>query len=134
MRPMLFTSLLALSLFTGWAAAADDSPFDCDDPVHSGPRVVKLTLGKLYRIEPTVDELNVASADLKALISAATFCRIKAQSPLAGGSQSLTREWFALQMWLNRIADTVYHNARGRTHVDWKREYADFAEIYEIEG
>ena len=46
----------------------------------------------------------------------------------------MTREWLSLHMWINRIADFVYLNAKGRTHVNWKLEYADFAALYEIEA
>jgi len=127
-------------LFTLPAIAAENQKpaFDCADPLQSAPSAVKQTLGGLYRIEPSAAQLNNASAALKGLISAASYCRIQAQSPSAHADahadQKLTREWFSLHMWLNRIADFVYLNAKGRTHVNWKEEYADFAALYEIEA
>lgn len=122
-------------------ALADDKPaprVDCNNPLQSAPIAVKHALGDLYRIEPSADQLNAASATLKDLMSAASYCRIEAQSPIAHADaladRDLTREWLSLHMWINRIADFVYLNAKGRTHVNWKREYADFAALYEIEA
>ncbi|MGR9089588.1 MAG: hypothetical protein ACU85U_03290 [Gammaproteobacteria bacterium] len=120
--------------------ADDKSPprVDCSDPLQSAPTAVKQALGNLYRIEPSAAQLNAASVALKDLMSAASYCRIEAQSPSAHADaradRDLTREWLSLHMWINRIADFVYLNAKGRTHVNWKQEYADFAALYEIEA
>jgi len=131
----LFLSLLALP-----AVAADTAKgaFDCDDPLQSAPLAIKKTLGDLYRIEPSKAQLDAASADLKQLLSAASFCRIRSQSPSAHADaqakQALTREWLSLHMWINRIADFVYLNAKGRNTVNWKDEYTEFASLYEFEA
>jgi hypothetical protein len=134
--------LLIVMLVAGIAPlAADDKPaprFDCSDPLKSAPIAVKHALGELYRIEPSPAQLDAASAALGDLLSAASYCRIEAQSPSAHANaradRDLTREWLSLHMWVNRIADFVYLNAKGRTHVNWKQEYADFAALYEIEA
>ena len=132
------SALLLIVMFVAGVAplSADDKPaprFDCSDPLKSAPIAVKHALGELYRIEP-----DAASAALGDLLSAASYCRIEAQSPSAHANaradRDLTREWLSLHMWINRIADFVYLNAKGRTHVNWKLEYADFAALYEIEA
>ncbi len=137
------SALLLIVMFLGGTSAAlavDNSPpgFDCKDPLHSAPVAIKYALGDLYRIEPTTAQLDTASSALKDLMSAASYCRIEAQSPIAHtdarADRDLTREWLSLQMWINRLADFVYLNAKGRTHVNWKQEYADFAALYEIEA
>lgn len=139
MRSALFIFVLLL-IGTSPASADDKSSprFDCNNPLQSGPVAVKHALGELYRIEPSTAQLNAASAALKDLMSAASYCRIEAQSPIAHADArangDLTREWLSLHMWINRIADFVYLNAKGRTHVNWKQEYADFAALYEIEA
>jgi len=137
------SALFFITLFVAGIspAIADDKPaprFDCNDPLQSAPIAVKHALGDLYRIEPSVAQLDAATAALKDLMSAASYCRIEAQSPSAHAdaqaNRVLTREWLSLHMWINRIADFVYLNAKGRTHVNWKLEYADFAAVYEIEA
>ena len=139
MRSALFVIMF---LLVGTSPAmADDKPsprFDCNNPLQSAPIAVKQALGDLYRVEPSAAQLNAASAALNDLMSAASYCRIEAQSPIAHtdarADGDLTREWLSLHMWINRIADFVYLNAKGRTHVNWKQEYADFAALYEIEA
>ena len=139
MRSVLF--LIAMFMVGTAPAMADNKPgphVDCNNPLQSAPIAVKHALGELYRIEPSADQLNAASVTLKDLMTAASYCRIEAQSPIAHAdaraNRDLTREWLSLHMWINRIADFVYLNARGRMHVNWKREYADFAALYEIEA
>ncbi len=137
------TALLFIVMYAGTALpalAVDNSPpgLDCKDPLRSAPVAIKYALGDLYRIESTTAQLDAASVALKDLMSAASYCRIEAQSPIAHSDArangDLTREWLSLQMWINRIADFVYLNSKGRTHVNWKHEYADFAALYEIEA
>ncbi len=42
-------------------------------------------------------------------------------------------EWMMLHQWITRFADFVSLNAKGQYRVDWEAEYAEFAELYELE-
>lgn len=135
MRTMIHAFVIVFSMVQGVAFANESTlSFDCDDPLNSAPAAVKQTLTDLYRIEASATDLNGAIEKLRVLVSEAQNCRVAAQSPLAKTERELTQEWMALYTWINRIADFMYLNAKGRDHVDWKREYADFASLYEIEA
>ncbi len=128
----IFVSLL----FAGGhgAIAAEPRPeFDCGDPLKTVPGAINYTLGELYHSEPPAEKLLAASDELRQLVSVATDCRVYAQSPSSGSAKELVTEWYGLNLWINRLADFVYLNAKGKDHVDWKREYAEFAELYEFE-
>ncbi len=118
-----------------WTAQAEDkqASLACDTPLQSAPRAVKETLGPLYRIAGSPEQLSAASNALKELVDAATFCRISAQSPSTESPRELAGEWYSLHQWLSRLADFLYLNSRGRGRVDWKIEYEAFATVYEFE-
>jgi len=112
-------------------AAEEPLPLDCFDPFKSAPAAVKQTLGHFYRTEASGEQLQAASQAMRELGNAATACRVAVQAP--GVDHNLSQEWISLHMWINRIADFMYLNARGRNTVNWKDEYADFASLYEID-
>jgi hypothetical protein len=107
--------------------------FDCDQPLNSGPNAMKRVLGELYRADSSGPELLTASADLQQLAESATYCRVRVQSPSSGSDRNLAGEWISLRQWITRIADFPYLNAKGEYRVNWKDEYAEFAELYEFE-
>jgi hypothetical protein len=133
MRAVVLISFLLVGVCP-IGAAEGDTPvsFNCHDPLKSAPAAVKGTLGQFYRTNASAEQLNSATATLRELSSAATACRVQVQVP--GISRELTQEWMSLYMWINRIADFMYLNARGHETVNWKDEYADFASLYEFEA
>lgn len=127
-------------LLMGLCCAAPHAPaeqrearLDCDDPLHSGPAEIKRVLGTLYHAPARGAQLTAAAQELEQLVTAATYCRVRMQSPSSGASREMIAEWVMLHQWINRIADFVSLNASGEYRVDWKAEYADFASVYEFE-
>jgi hypothetical protein len=136
LRQTLTVWTLTLSLCVAGQAgiAAEARPeFDCADPLKSVPGAINHTLGGLYHSEPLPEQLLAASEELRQLVLAATNCRVYAQSPTSGSAQELVTEWYGLNLWITRLADFLYLNAKGKVHVNWKIEYADFAELYGFE-
>ena len=128
--------ILALFLFVSSHGAVAEEPrpqFNCGDPLKTVPGAINYTLGELYHGESSAEKLLAASDELRQLVSVAIDCRVYAQSPSSGSPQELVTEWYGLNLWINRLADFVYLNAKGKNHVDWKVEYAEFAELYEFE-
>ena len=129
-RLLLAVSLCSAALHAGAEGSA--LQLDCADPSHAGPDAIKQILGGLYHAAPA-GGLATAAPELQQLVSAATYCRARVQSPWGGIDRRMTHEWVALHLWIDRLAGFVALNASGDYRVDWKREYADFAAIYEFD-
>ncbi len=133
-RHAVWTSVAWLCYLAACTAAESaEPPLDCDDPVNSGPAAVRQILGALYRAEVEAVQLALASEELDHLVVAATYCRAHVQSPGSGASRDVAIEWMMLHQWITRFADFVSLNAKGQYRVDWEAEYAEFAELYELE-
>lgn len=116
------------------ASAKDQKKWalDCADPVESGRRTIKSTLGGLYMNGADAGQIKNASITLDDLVTNATYCQVKLQSQTERADQMLIAEWRSLHQWLNRIADTLHISVSNPTETRWRDEYTLFAEVYEF--
>lgn len=142
-----FVNLLLLYT-TAFAVPAQDKQaadvLDCADPLNSAPVAVKGILDPLYKGRAARNQLVTASERLYDLSNTAGACQIEVYLratvaadgwPLNVDGQKQQRnavEWRALNQWLSRLANIIGLHATGVDRLDWKDEYARFAEIYEF--
>ncbi len=133
---------IALWLLLGTAipaSAADPVDADisaspsCAYSVESAPKTVHDTLNPAYAEDSKIDLKEVAGR-MKALMNEIGSCLAVAQDP---GNDAPTRnhdigEWLSLNQWMYRLTMFVDQNARGDHHMDWKREFETFVDVYEL--
>ncbi|MGR8949612.1 MAG: hypothetical protein ACU84Q_16335 [Gammaproteobacteria bacterium] len=127
-------ALAALPL-SATAAQADEgaTKLDCADPVNSGRRVVKNTIGPMYLNGANDSQLKTAATSIDAFVTGATYCQMELQSRPERVSGELIAEWRSLNQWLHRLADTLSFTLTDPLDLRWRNEYTLFAEIYEFE-
>ena len=111
---------------------ASASP-SCTYSVESAPKTVQDTLTPAYADGSKVDLKEVAER-MKLLMNEIANCQAVAQEP---GNDAPTRnhdigEWLSLNQWMYRLTMFVDQNARGDHHMDWKREFETFVDVYEL--
>lgn len=131
---MLLRRVIVPSLLCLWldgAAAADEPP--CGHSLDSAPRTVQSTLTPAYADESKVD-LKAVSKQMNGLMLEIGRCQAYVQDPANENPnrQHDIAEWQSLNQWMYRLTMFVDQNARGDHHMDWKREFEMFQDIYEL--
>ena len=139
MSRCLFSGLrygaLLLSLSVWVSAASAKETYGCSyDAEDVAPRI-KHVLGPRYVAAEDRGALNGSFHELEKLLIEIGHCRAIAQSgevddPLR---EQHVMEWHSLNQWLYRLVNFVGMNANGDASVDWRTEYALFAQVYEFE-
>ena len=129
LRHVIVPSLLCLWLHGAWAA--DQPP--CGHSLDSAPRTVQNTLTPAYADASKVD-LKAVSKRMNALMLEIGHCQADAQDPANDNPnrQHDIAEWQSLNQWMYRLTMFVDQNARGDQHMDWKREFEMFQDVYEL--
>ena len=139
LRTMVATVLWAL-LGVGLAAQAADTPSAdeqaepaCGYSVESAPKTVQDTLTPAYADAAKVSLKEVAKR-MNALMLEIGRCQALAQDHdnNAATKHHDIAEWISLNQWLYRLTSFVDQNARGDHHMDWKREFEMFVDVYEL--
>ena len=135
-----YATVLGLCFVTTVAAAAEDqsslrssATLSCTYSVESAPKTVQQTLTPAYAEGSKVDLKEVAER-MKVLMNEIGNCQAVAQDP---NNHTPNRnhdigEWLSLNQWMYRLTMFVDQNARGDFHMDWKREFETFVDVYEL--
>jgi hypothetical protein len=113
-------------------ALAADAPPPCGHSLDSAPRTVQSTLTPAYA-DSKVD-LKAVSKHMNGLMLEIGRCQAYAQDPDndTPNRQHDIAEWQSLNQWMYRLTSFVDQNARGDHHMDWKREFELFQDVYEL--
>ena len=136
-----YATVLGLIVVTTVAAAAEDQTSaassakqSCAYSVESAPKTVQETLKPAYAEGPKVDLKEVAER-MKVLMNEIGNCQALAQDP---NNHTPNRnhdigEWLSLNQWMYRLTMFVDQNARGDFHMDWRREFETFVDVYQLQ-
>lgn len=111
--------------------AAEQPP--CGHTLDSAPRTVQATLTPAYADESKVD-LKQVSKQMNGLMLEIGRCQAMAQDPSNDNPnrQHDIGEWQSLNQWMYRLTMFVDQNSRGDHHMDWKREFDMFLDVWEL--
>lgn len=130
----VFASLLIGALGSAGVRAAEavETP-PCGHSLNSAPKTVQATLAPAYTDSAKTD-LKALAKQMSVLMLEVGRCQAMSQSH---ENQSADRnhdiaEWQSLNQWLYRLTNFVDQNARGDHHMDWKREFETFQDVYEL--
>ena len=129
-------TLLGALLLPATIAIAEDDNNACGYSADDVAPRVKDLLGPSYAAgEDDAGVLAARAGELEALLVTIGHCRAVAQSieSPGGNRQRDIIEWHSLNQWLYRLSNFLGQNLNGDTSVDWRAEYALFAEVYEFE-
>ena len=122
--------VLSAAFVAASAVAAEDS--GCGHTIESAPKTVQATLTPAYG-DPKLD-LKPLALRMSELMSEIGRCQSMAQDP-ANDSPNKNHdiaEWLSLNQWMYRLTSFVDQNSRGDFHMDWKREFEIFVDVYEL--
>ena len=130
----VFASLLIGALASAHVLAADpvEAP-PCGHSLNSAPKTVQATLAPAYADSAKVD-LKAVAKQMSVLMLEVGHCQAMS---MGGENRSAERnhdiaEWQSLNQWLYRLTNFVDQNSRGDHHMDWKREFETFQDVYEL--
>lgn len=116
----------------GWAVEADAAP-PCGHTIESAPKTVQATLSPALPADTKAD-LKAIAQRMNVLMLEIGRCQAMAQDH-DNQDRNKNRdiaEWQSLNQWMYRLTNFVDQNAHGDHHMDWKREFETFAEVYEL--
>ena len=105
----------------------------CGHSLESAPRTVQATLAPAYADSAKVD-LQAVAQQMSVLMLEIGHCQAMSQdrdNHSADRNHDIA-EWQSLNQWLYRLTNFVDQNAHGDHHMDWKREFDMFVELYEL--
>ncbi len=130
----VFASLLigVLGNASAWSAESAATP-PCGHSLDSAPKTVQATLAPAYADSAKTD-LKVVAKQMSVLMLEVGRCQ---SMSMDGENRSAERnhdiaEWQSLNQWLYRLTNFVDQNSRGDHHMDWKREFDTFQDVYEL--
>lgn len=129
---LLFGTAIAAEPADKASAAVPAAP-TCAYSVEAAPQTVHDTLAPAYADASKVDLKDVAQR-MKTLMNEIGACQAVAQDPnhhLPNRNHDIG-EWLSLNQWMYRLTMFVDQNARGDHHMDWKREFETFVDVYEL--
>lgn len=127
-------SLLVGALASARVLAAEPATAPpCGHSLDSAPKTVQSTLTPAYADSAKV-ELKAVAKQMSTLMLEIGRCQAMSMD---GENRSPERnhaiaEWQSLNQWLYRLTSFVDQNARGDHHMDWKREFEIFQDVYEL--
>lgn len=130
----MFAALLIGALGSAHALAAEPvATPPCGHSLDSAPKTVQATLAPAYADSAKVD-LKAVAKQMSVLMLEVGHCQTMSMD---GENRSAERnhdiaEWQSLNQWLYRLTNFVDQNARGDHHMDWKREFDIFVDVYEL--
>jgi len=125
-------SLLVGALHCASARAAEDAS-GCGHTLASAPKTVQATLRPAYADSAHAD-LQALATRMNGLMLEIGRCQIMSQDVdnASADKQHDIAEWQSLNQWMYRLTNFVDQSARGDHHMDWKREFELFQDVYEL--
>lgn len=122
--------LLALNGATLKAAAQDGG---CGQTLDSAPKTVQATLRPAYADSAKTD-MKALAAKMNDLMLEIGRCQSMSQdvNNTSPDKHHDIAEWQSLNQWMYRLTSFVDQEARGDHHMDWKREFELFQDVYEL--
>ena len=126
-----FIASVLTVLFSATASAADEPA--CGHSLDSAPKTVQSTLTPAYADSAKVD-LKAVSKQMNGLMLEIGRCQAMAQDPSNDTPERNhdIAEWQSLNQWMYRLTSFVDQNSRGDHHMDWRREFELFQDVYEL--
>ena len=127
-----FAFVLGTTLVSATVLAAEEEA-PCGHSLGSAPKTVQATLTPAYADGAKTDMKAVAK-QMNGLMLEIGRCQGMA---MGQDSDPATKrhdiaEWQSLNQWVYRLTNFVDQNARGDHHMDWKREFELFQDVYEL--
>lgn len=131
LQRVIVTSLLGLC--AAGARAAEQAP-PCGHTLNSAPKTVQATLAPAYADSSKVD-LKAVSKQMNGLMLEIGHCQADVQDPANDNPnrEHDIAEWQSLNQWMYRLTSFVDQNSRGDHHMDWKREFELFQDVWELQ-
>ncbi len=127
--------LLSITAFVNTTVVAvEQQPAPpCGHSLDSAPKTVQATLKPAYVDSAKVDMKAVAQ-QMNVLMLEIGRCQVMNQDHdnRAASKDHDIAEWQSLNQWMYRLTNFVDQNARGDHHMDWKREFETFQDVYEL--
>lgn len=127
---------LGLSAHAAEPRAADQAADRaCAYSVTAAPKAVQDTLSPAYA-EPSKIDLKGVAKRMNTLMLEIGHCQALAQNhdnvDTDAEKHHAIAEWISLNQWLYRLTMFVDQNARGDLHMDWRREFETFIDVYQL--